>query len=182
MNNNEEVIKCESCGALNKIALEKIQQGVKPICGQCRERLNAEGLITIAGYEKPPQKTSLFLSAPMIIACLLLIVLTAMWAMRWDYGATKSQDSYVLKWKIDRWANQGWMERYTPQGIVEEPMQPGTNIKSAAWAKRVKLNNYWILATIASGALLLSSILIYPRYKRKRLTTHLKRKNPYKGA
>lgn len=165
---NKELIKCENCGALNEIALGKIQQGNKPICGQCQERLNVDGLITIASYEKPSPKTSLFLSAPVIIACLLLIALTAMWAMRWDYGATNSVDAYVLKWKIDRWSNQGWVEMYTHKGIVEQAKWPGTDVTGKAQAERDRLTIYWLYAVTASIALLLWGLLIYPYFKRRR--------------
>lgn len=167
--NNNELIKCENCGATNNVSAEKVQQGNKPLCGQCGERLDVGSFAIIAKYETQSQKTNLFLSAPVIIACFLIIILAVLWAMRWDYGATKSHEGYVVKWKTDQWAKQGWIERYTYIGKTERPSRPGTEVASDAWDKRIRLGDYWTFAFIASVALLLWGILIHPRYKKKRL-------------
>ncbi len=31
-----QLIRCPSCGALNRVPLEKIQQGLQPVCGRCK--------------------------------------------------------------------------------------------------------------------------------------------------
>jgi len=34
-----QLIRCPSCGATNRVPLEKIAQGLKPICGRCKTSL-----------------------------------------------------------------------------------------------------------------------------------------------
>ena len=33
------IIRCPSCGAANRVANAKLAQGLRPICGQCKQRL-----------------------------------------------------------------------------------------------------------------------------------------------
>lgn len=34
-----QLIRCPSCGAVNRVPLEKIQQGLEPVCGRCKTPL-----------------------------------------------------------------------------------------------------------------------------------------------
>jgi thioredoxin 2 len=36
-----QLIRCPTCGANNRVPLEKIQQGLKPVCGRCKTPLAA---------------------------------------------------------------------------------------------------------------------------------------------
>src|SRR6476620_45150 len=36
-----QLIRCPTCGATNRVPLEKIQQGLKPVCGRCKTPLAA---------------------------------------------------------------------------------------------------------------------------------------------
>jgi thioredoxin 2 len=38
-----ELIRCRSCGAANRVPLEKIRQGLQPLCGRCKTPLPADG-------------------------------------------------------------------------------------------------------------------------------------------
>jgi thioredoxin 2 len=35
-----QLIRCPSCGAVNRVPLEKIQQGLEPVCGRCKTPLS----------------------------------------------------------------------------------------------------------------------------------------------
>lgn len=79
----------------------------------------------------------------LILPCVMTAILVILWFTRWDYGATKSFDTGVVKWKVDKWVNQGWVEVYSVQGYNEVPRQPGTETSADAWQKRNQLTNYW---------------------------------------
>lgn len=34
-----QLIRCANCGALNRVPLEKLQQGLEPVCGRCKSPL-----------------------------------------------------------------------------------------------------------------------------------------------
>jgi thioredoxin 2 len=36
-----QLIRCPTCGATNRVPLEKIEQGLKPVCGRCKTPLAA---------------------------------------------------------------------------------------------------------------------------------------------
>src|SRR6201993_1931356 len=36
-----QLIRCPTCGATNRVPLEKIQRGLKPVCGRCKQPLAA---------------------------------------------------------------------------------------------------------------------------------------------
>jgi thioredoxin 2 len=38
-----QLIQCASCGATNRVPLEKVQQGLAPVCGRCKAPLSASG-------------------------------------------------------------------------------------------------------------------------------------------
>jgi thioredoxin 2 len=38
------LIRCSSCGALNRVPLEKIRQALEPVCGQCKTPLKLSNL------------------------------------------------------------------------------------------------------------------------------------------
>jgi thioredoxin 2 len=40
---DEQLIRCPACGATNRAPLEKIEQGLEPVCGRCKTPLPAGG-------------------------------------------------------------------------------------------------------------------------------------------
>lgn len=43
-----EQIRCESCGAVNRVPRHKIDQGLRPVCGRCKTRLGGRtGTVTV---------------------------------------------------------------------------------------------------------------------------------------
>lgn len=41
-----QVIACSSCGAKNRVPLEKVEEGLEPICGNCKQPLSASSAST----------------------------------------------------------------------------------------------------------------------------------------
>jgi thioredoxin 2 len=37
-----QLIRCRACGAANRVPLEKIRQGLQPVCGRCKTPLSAD--------------------------------------------------------------------------------------------------------------------------------------------
>ncbi|RJX23246.1 MAG: hypothetical protein C4570_00280 [Ammonifex sp.] len=104
-----------------------------------------------------------------MIALLLLAL-----AFRWDYKATKSEGLYIVKWKVDRWANQTWVELYRPSGFREYPNKlPGYNYPTskdkAAWSKRHTLTRVWTGVFLVSIAWLLWAAWLGPSLRKRRL-------------
>ena len=38
-----QLVQCSSCGATNRVPVEKIAQGLKPVCGRCKAVLRIDG-------------------------------------------------------------------------------------------------------------------------------------------
>lgn len=55
---------------------------------------------------------------PAVILCLIL----GACAFRYEQNASKSLDSYVIKWTTDRWTGDKWMTVYGPEGVYETPL------------------------------------------------------------
>jgi thioredoxin 2 len=66
-----QLIRCPTCGATNRVPLEKIQQGLKPVCGRCKTPL-------VAADNKPVTVTDATFSAE--VERSPLPVLLDMWA------------------------------------------------------------------------------------------------------
>ena len=66
-----QLIHCPTCGATNRVPLEKIQQGLKPVCGRCKTPL-------VAADNKPVTVTDATFSAE--VERSPLPVLLDMWA------------------------------------------------------------------------------------------------------
>jgi thioredoxin 2 len=66
-----QLIRCPTCGATNRVPLEKIQQGLQPVCGRCKTPL-------VAADNKPVTVTDATFSAE--VERSPLPVLLDMWA------------------------------------------------------------------------------------------------------
>jgi thioredoxin 2 len=71
-----QLIRCPSCGATNRVPLEKIAQGLKPVCGRCKTPLpvdNKPVTVTDATFaaevERSPLPVLLDLWAPWCGPC-----------------------------------------------------------------------------------------------------------------
>lgn len=40
-------IRCKSCGAVNRIPVEKLREGLQPVCGRCKDRLPVGEPVTV---------------------------------------------------------------------------------------------------------------------------------------
>lgn len=57
-----QVIRCPVCGANNRVPLEKLRQGLQPICGRCKSPLGVEGkpmTVTDATFADQVERSSL---------------------------------------------------------------------------------------------------------------------------
>lgn len=68
---------------------------------------------------------------PWVIPCVLLAALLLAWFFRWDYTASKTLDTAVLKWKTDRWTGQKWLE------VHAIGIQPSKNPSWEEWMSHV---------------------------------------------
>ena len=42
-----QVIRCANCGALNRVPAEKLAQGLRPVCGRCKQPLSGMKPVTV---------------------------------------------------------------------------------------------------------------------------------------
>jgi thioredoxin 2 len=57
-----QLIRCPSCGAVNRVPLEKIQQGLEPVCGRCKTPLplsNKAVTVTDATFSSEVERSPL---------------------------------------------------------------------------------------------------------------------------
>jgi thioredoxin 2 len=57
-----QLIRCPSCGATNRVPLEKIMQGLQPVCGRCKTPLpvgNQPVTVTDATFETEVERSPL---------------------------------------------------------------------------------------------------------------------------
>ena len=62
-------VKCSKCGTKNRVSKQKLQQGLLPRCGRCKEILIMESkgpvIVTDATYEEEVEKSSI----PVLLDC-----------------------------------------------------------------------------------------------------------------
>ncbi|HWP42434.1 MAG TPA: thioredoxin TrxC [Blastocatellia bacterium] len=58
---DEQLIRCSSCGATNRVPREKIEQGYQPVCGRCKTTLavNKPLTVTDATFAADVERSSL---------------------------------------------------------------------------------------------------------------------------
>jgi thioredoxin 2 len=55
-----QLIRCPSCGAVNRVPLEKIQQGLEPVCGRCKTPLSIKPVtVTDASFSSEVEHSPL---------------------------------------------------------------------------------------------------------------------------
>lgn len=92
---------------------------------------------------------------PWILPLVILALLIAAWAFRWDYGASKTYDSGVIKWKVDRWTSQDWREVYSvKEGQFDVPggtgsVQTNQPYVNSCWDTRNAWTLRWGIITAA---------------------------------
>ena len=92
-----------------------------------------------------------------LLPIFITIILMVLWFNRWEYTATKTTNSRVIKWRTDHWSGQIWMETYLPKAtssqVIIEPMQPlvskdpkktETNY-TILWVISIGINALWLL-------------------------------------
>ncbi len=112
-----------------------------------------------------------------IIPLILLISLGVAWHFRWEYQASKTDDEYVFRWKLDRWTNKRWIEVYAvsskqltaidvPANIDLTAPEKITKLKDKEWEIRNRWTVYWKIA-VGICFLWLVASLVYPQIKNK---------------
>ena len=57
-----QLLRCPNCGALNRVPAEKIEQGLMPVCGQCKTALplsSAPAVVTDATFATEVERSAL---------------------------------------------------------------------------------------------------------------------------
>ncbi len=55
-----QLIRCPNCGALNRVPLEKVQQGLEPVCGRCKRPLPTKPVtVTDATFSSEVERSPL---------------------------------------------------------------------------------------------------------------------------
>lgn len=109
-----------------------------------------------------------------IIPVVILVVLIAAYAFRFNIEATKSIDTMVMKWECDRWTGDLWLKVYgvsktggiagmalADKGLGEKEQER----EQKALHKRKLLTYIWLALLIANSAWLV--VVLIRRHKNK---------------
>jgi len=98
--------------------------------------------------------------ARVLLPFLLVLVLLAAWACRWEKGPTKTDNSTIVVFYKDRWTHQDWVKIYWLSGFPRVGFAPvflsevSEEERAEHWKAAETLNT---VLTVAWGALLLVS-------------------------
>lgn len=64
---NSQMIRCAACGAVNRVAIDRLQKGGEPVCGRCKTALGlrAPFALTDASFESEVQQSALLVVVDM---------------------------------------------------------------------------------------------------------------------
>lgn len=99
-----------------------------------------------------------------LIPLIIFILLAVAWGFRWEYPATKAVDGGIVKWKVDRWSGETFMETYGAKKAGEVQIQSN----SYSWLTRDVATAIWMGGMVASVLWLAYLVYIGPAIRRSR--------------
>jgi len=95
---------------------------------------------------------------PLIILAILILLMV----FRWDAQATKTINTGVIKWKLDRWTGEYWAFVYSTQsGAFSIPAGPEEDEEKIAIVKKTDvLNMLWLILFAGSVVWFVGTVII----------------------